>query len=168
MAAGWPTWCLTSRRSRTHSSWTEYEAAASGPELLTARLVRTAAAIKANPGAHVTAIRPEMPEADRRVVADAGIRALLARNYAEALRDSADGWIDDALAFCAPWGFELADIKVPVLLWHGENDVFAPVAHGRWLADQIPGAIMSIRPGCAHFAALEAVPDVLSWLIGPC
>ena len=68
-----------------------------------------------------------MPAADRRVVADVGIRTLLAQNYAEALRDSADGWIDDALAFCAPWGFNLADIKVPVLLWHGENDVFSPV-----------------------------------------
>ena len=96
-----------------------------------------------------------MPEADRRVVADIGIRALLAQNFAEALRDSAAGWIDDALAFCAPWGFNLADIKVPVLLWHGENDVFSPAAHARWLAEQIPGAIMSIRPDTAHFGALE-------------
>ena len=71
---------------------------------------------------------------------------MLAHNFAEALRDSADGWIDDALAFCAPWGFNLADITVPVLLWHGENDMFSPVAHARWLADQIPHAIMSISP----------------------
>jgi pimeloyl-ACP methyl ester carboxylesterase len=84
----------------------------------------------------VTALAPEMPAADRRVVADVGIRALLAKNFAEALRGSADGWIDDALAFCAPWGFALADIKVPVLLWHGENDVFSPAAHTRWLAHQ--------------------------------
>jgi pimeloyl-ACP methyl ester carboxylesterase len=143
----------------------EYTAAASMPELLTATLVQTAARIKANPASHVTALAPEMPAADRRVVSDVGIRAQLVENYAEALRDSADGWIDDALAFCAPWGFDLADIKVPVLLWHGENDVFSPVGHARWLADQIPHAIMAIRPGRAHFAALEVMPDVLSWLI---
>jgi pimeloyl-ACP methyl ester carboxylesterase len=143
----------------------EYTAAASRPELLTARLVQAAARIKANPASHVASLSPEMPEADRRVVADFGIRALLAQNFAEALRDSADGWIDDALAFCAPWGFNLADIKVPVLLWHGENDVFSPAAHARWLASQIPDAIMSIRPDTAHFAALEVMPDVLSWLI---
>jgi pimeloyl-ACP methyl ester carboxylesterase len=143
----------------------EYTAAASKPELLTATLVQTAARIKANPASHVTTLAPEMPAADRRVVSDVGIRAQLVENYAEALRDSADGWIDDALAFCAPWGFDLADIKVPVLLWHGENDVFSPVAHARWLADQIPNAIMAIRPGRAHFAALEVMPDVLSWLI---
>jgi pimeloyl-ACP methyl ester carboxylesterase len=149
----------------TVSNVREYAAAASAPELLTARLVQTAAQIKANPASHVAALRPEMPAADRRVVADVGIRALLAQNFAEALRDSADGWIDDALAFCSPWGFDLADIKVPVLLWQGENDVFSPVAHARWLADQIPHAIMSLRPNTAHFAALEVIPDALSWLI---
>lgn len=109
-----------------------------------------------------------MPETDRRVVADAGIRAQLARNFAEALRDSAAGWIDDALAFCAPWGFNPAEITVPVLLWHGEDDVFSRAAHTQWLADQIPGATMLIRPGSAHFGALEVLPDVLSWLIRPC
>jgi pimeloyl-ACP methyl ester carboxylesterase len=145
----------------------EYTSAATEPDVLTARLVQVAARIKADPASHVATLSPEMPEADRRVVADSGIRALLAKNYAEALRDSAAGWIDDALAFCAPWGFNLADIKVPVLLWHGENDVFSPAAHARWLADQIPSAIMSIRPGIAHFGALEVVPDVLSWLISP-
>jgi len=145
----------------------EYTAAATAPEALTAHLVQVAAQIRADPASHVNTLNPEMPEADRRIVADVGIRALLAQNFAEALRDSAAGWIDDALAFCAPWGFNLADIKVPVLLWHGQNDVFSPASHARWLADQIPGAIMSIRPDTAHFGALEVIPDVLSWLIRP-
>jgi pimeloyl-ACP methyl ester carboxylesterase len=143
----------------------EYTTAATEPEVLTARLVQAAAEIRANPASHVAALGPEMPEADRRVVSDAGIRALLAQNFAEALRGSADGWIDDAIAFCSPWGFDLADIAVPVLLWHGQDDVFSPVAHARWLAARIPSAIMSIRPATAHFGALEVVPDVLSWLI---
>jgi pimeloyl-ACP methyl ester carboxylesterase len=145
----------------------EYTAAVTDPERLTASLVRAAAVIRADPASHVAMLSPEMPEADRRVVSDAGIRTLLARNFAEALRGSADGWIDDALALCSPWGFGPADINVPVLLWHGQDDVFSPVAHSRWLADQIPDAIMSIRPATAHFGALEVVPDVLSWLIRP-
>ena len=84
----------------------EYTGAASTPELLTSQLVQTAARIKANPASHVITLRPEMPAAYRRVVSDVGIRTLLAQNYAEALRDSADGWIDDTLAFCAPWGVQ--------------------------------------------------------------
>jgi pimeloyl-ACP methyl ester carboxylesterase len=145
----------------------EYTAAATTPELLTVRLARAAARIKADPASQVAALRRELPESDRRVVASANIRALLAENFAEALRNSAAGWIDDALAFCAPWGFEPSDIGIPVLLWHGADDVFSPVAHARWLADRIPGAIMAVHPGAAHFGALEVVPDVLAWLVRP-
>jgi pimeloyl-ACP methyl ester carboxylesterase len=125
----------------------------------------TPGSIKANPASHITSLGQEIPEPDRRVVADLGIRRLLAQNFAEALRHSTDGWIDDVLAFCSPWGFDLSAIRVPVLLWHGENDIFSPVAHARWLAGQIPGALLQIRPGAAHFGALEVLPDVLSWLV---
>ena len=149
------------------SNIAEHKSAATDPEGLAADLVATAAKIRVDPASLVNTLGPEMPEADRRVVADAGIRAKLVRNFAEALRDSADGWIDDALAFVSPWDFDVSTIKVPVLLWHGEKDVFSPVSHTRWLAERIPGAIRTILPGKAHFGALEVVPDVLSWLIRP-
>jgi pimeloyl-ACP methyl ester carboxylesterase len=145
----------------------EYQAAATQPEALTAALVATAAEIRTDPASHVTTLGPELPASDQRMMADACLRFLLARNYAEALRESADGWIDDSLAFCSPWGFDPADIKVPVLVWHGQDDVFSPMAHSRWLADRIPSASMLIQPGAAHFAAMEVLPDMLSWLIRP-
>jgi pimeloyl-ACP methyl ester carboxylesterase len=145
----------------------EFKDASTQPEALTAALVRTAAEIRTDPASHVTTLGPELPEADQRVIADSRLRELLARNYAEALRGSADGWIDDSIAFISPWGFEPAEIKVPVLVWHGQDDVFSPMAHSRWLADQIPNASMLIQPGAAHFAAIEVIPDVLSWLIRP-
>jgi pimeloyl-ACP methyl ester carboxylesterase len=144
-----------------------YTTAAADPELLTARLVQAAAKIKANPTSHVAGLGLEMPAPDRLVVADAGIRAMLAQNFAEALRTSADGWIDDVLAFSSPWGFDVSAIDAPVVLWHGEDDVFSPVAHTQWLARRIPTAHMEIRPGSAHFGALEVLPDILSWLIRP-
>ena len=145
----------------------EFTTAANAPEALTEFLTEVAAKIKANPPSHVATLGPEMPEADQRVASDAGVRSLLAENFAEALRDSADGWIDDDLAFCSPWGFDVSDIKVPVLVWHGEDDVFSPAGHARWLASQIPGTVLTMRPSTAHFGALEAMPDILSWLIRP-
>jgi pimeloyl-ACP methyl ester carboxylesterase len=144
-----------------------FKTAAAAPEALIEELAQTAAKIKADPMSHVSTLGPDMPASDRRVVADTGIRLLLAKNFAEALRQAAAGWIDDSLAFCSPWGFNLSDIRVPVLLWHGEDDVFSPVAHARWMAKQIPTAELWVRPDTAHFGALEVVPDVLSWLIRP-
>jgi pimeloyl-ACP methyl ester carboxylesterase len=137
------------------------------PGELTFRLVQAAAKIKADPISHVATISPEMPEIDRRIVSAFAIRAMLAENFGEAVRTSADGWIDDALAFCAPWGFDVSDIKAPVLIWHGERDVFSPVAHSLWLTRNISRAEPQIQPDSAHFGALEALPDVLSWLIRP-
>ena len=71
----------------SESNVREFTAAATKPEELTADLVRTAAEIRADPASHVAALGPELPEPDRRVIADAGLRALLADNFAEALRE---------------------------------------------------------------------------------
>jgi pimeloyl-ACP methyl ester carboxylesterase len=73
--------------------------------------------------------------------------AVLTGEFAEYVRDatrrgigeSLEGWIDDDFVFMNPWGFELDEIHVPVQLWHGAEDRFVPVAHGRWLAERIPG-----------------------------
>jgi pimeloyl-ACP methyl ester carboxylesterase len=151
----------------TASNTREYTRAAAEPASLIAALVRSAARIRADPTSHVATLLPEMPESDRRIVADAGIRMLLAQTFAEGVRRSAAGWIDDVRAFSAPWGFSLSDIKVPVLLWHGADDVFSPATHTRWLAEHIPNSSLSMPPGTAHFGALEAMPDILSWLIRP-
>jgi pimeloyl-ACP methyl ester carboxylesterase len=144
----------------------EYTAAAAGHARLAARLAPAAEEIRADPASLVAGLQAELPESDRRVVADPGIRAMLVRNFAEGLRASADGWIDDALAFCSPWGFDPASIAAPVLLWHGEDDVFSPIGHARWLADRIPRATMLVQPGAAHFGALDVLPDMLPWLAG--
>jgi pimeloyl-ACP methyl ester carboxylesterase len=143
-----------------------YTIAENDPKALGALLMRATEEITADPTSHIAVLTPEMPEADRRIVADENIRADLAQNFFEALRISAEGWIDDVLAFCSPWGFKVSDIKAPVYLWHGGKDRFSPVAHTQWLADRIPNAITEFPPDRAHFGALEIVPNVLSWLSG--
>ncbi|MFB6620053.1 alpha/beta fold hydrolase [Streptomyces sp. NPDC085524] len=143
----------------------EYTTASSDPEELAARLIPRAAGIARDPGRLLDELRRELTASDRMIVSDAGLRAMLLRNYREGVRTSAWGWIDDMLAFSSPWGFDPADIRCPVLIWHGELDVFSPVGHARWLASRIPGATTTFDPAAAHFAALRALPDVLTWLL---
>lgn len=142
----------------------EFTTAAAGHDLISARLTSAAESIRADPASLIASLQAELPDPDRRVVADHGIRSMLVRNYAEALRISPYGWIDDVLAFSSHWGFDPATVAVPVLLWHGESDVFSPASHARWLADRIPGATVLVQAGAAHFGALDVLPDILRWL----
>jgi pimeloyl-ACP methyl ester carboxylesterase len=148
----------------TRSNVLEHTAAAKGYEGVAALTEAAADAVRADPASLLASLQADMPDPDRRVVADRGIRSMLLETYAEALRTSAFGWIDDALAFYSPWGFEPATVTVPVLLWHGASDNLSPVSHARWLADRIPSATVVVQAGAAHFGALDVLPDILRWL----
>ncbi|MGI5326433.1 alpha/beta hydrolase [Actinomadura nitritigenes] len=149
------------------SNTREYLAVRRQGPLVSARLRSVADRIRADPAQYVADLSAELTQSDRRVVSDAGMRRMLLETFAEAFRTSADGWIDDLLAFCAPWGFELGDIVVPTMLWHGANDTFSPAGHSRWLADRIPTSTVVVQPGSAHFGAFDVLPDVLTWLVQP-
>ncbi|WP_019884104.1 alpha/beta fold hydrolase [Streptomyces purpureus] len=147
----------------TESNVREYLNAAAGRRQLTGSLEFRTLTIRADPAASIADMRSALPESDRVIVADSGIRAMLVRNFAEGLRSSADGWVDDVMSFSTDWEFRPEDIRTPVLLWHGEKDVFAPVQHTRWLAERIPRAEMVVERGAAHFGALRVLTRVLSW-----
>ncbi len=99
-------------------------------------------------------------------VATADLAAFLLANVNEALAPGVDGWVDDDLAFVAPWGFDVADIGIPVLLLHGEHDRFVPQSHGRWLAERIPGVEARLSGEDGHLTLIEhRVGEVHAWLL---
>lgn len=146
------------------SNVAEFTAGASSYADILAHTKEVASAVRANPASLLARLAAELPPPDLRVVADSGIRSMLIKTYAEALRTSDYGWVDDVVAFCSPWGFDPASITIPVLLWHGAGDVFSPASHARWLADKIPSAAVVVQAGAAHFGALDVLPDILRWL----
>jgi len=147
------------------SNVSEFRTAFTDPERFAARLIPRSAAIRSDPAKLLEELRRELTDDDRMIVSDRGIRSMLLRTYLEALRTSPYGWIDDALALTGPWGFDPAQIDVPVLLWHGGKDVFSPASHSSWLAARIPRATAVLEPAAAHFAALRALPNALNWLL---
>ncbi len=105
----------------------------------------------------------ELPKADKVVISDYGIKTMMFDNFAEGLRTSIDGWIDDNLAFVEPWGFDPSAIAVPVWLWHGTEDGYSPVEHSRWLAKAISGSELVLGHGRAHLGALVELRRALRW-----
>ena len=100
--------------------------------------------------------------------------AVLTTDFAEFLLGSVregigynrGGLLDDDIAHLTPWGFELAAIRIPVLLMHGEQDRFVPVSHSKWLAKKIPNVETRFLAGDGHLTlSLRRIPEVHTWLL---
>jgi pimeloyl-ACP methyl ester carboxylesterase len=76
------------------------------------------------------------------------------------------GWVDDDLAFAAPWGFVLSAISVPVSVWQGAHDRMVPFAHGEWLAAHIPGARVHLYDDEGHISLAQQLTRVVADLSG--
>ena len=97
---------------------------------------------------------------------DGAAAEYLLESMKHGLEPGLDGWIDDDRAFVTPWAFDPASVGVPVLLLHGEHDRFVPAAHGRWLAERIPGVDARISDSDAHLSlALTRIAEVHEWLL---
>jgi pimeloyl-ACP methyl ester carboxylesterase len=78
------------------------------------------------------------------------------------------GWFDDDVAFVTPWGFSLAEITVPVAVWHGAADLMVPFAHGAWLVDHLPYAVPHLLEGEGHLSLVahldSGMAELRDWL----
>lgn len=75
-----------------------------------------------------------------------------------------DGMIEDDLGAMAPWGFDPAQITVPVLIMHGTGDRMVPSSHAEWLAAHCPVAELRLLQGEGHISVLKSAPEALAWM----
>ena len=145
----------------------EFTAVLEGPEALEAFLVPVAAElVAATPEELRDVFVTLLPPVDRDVLT--GDRAAHVKKSTDrGIAPGVGGWRDDDLAFVKPWGFELTEIRVPSLLWQGVQDKMVPVAHGRWLAERIPGVEAHISEPDGHLSiTVGRLGEIYDWLRG--
>jgi pimeloyl-ACP methyl ester carboxylesterase len=86
----------------------------------------------------------------------------MSRTFQHAGAQGAVGVRDDGLAAVADWGFDLADIRVPVAVWQGRQDAMVPYAHGEWLVAHVPGAQAHLFEDEGHLSLLARLDEILA------
>jgi pimeloyl-ACP methyl ester carboxylesterase len=130
----------------------EFGAALTRPAALQAYLEREAASLAEITGEQVAVAFGDLVSAVDVAALTGDFADFVAASFRQALANGIWGWLDDDLAFTRPWGFDLASINVPVVVWQGGQDRMVPFAHGQWLAAHLPSARAMLIPAEGHLS----------------
>jgi pimeloyl-ACP methyl ester carboxylesterase len=145
---------------------TEFSAALAGEDELRSYLLGVRKHLKeVTAQGVVAALDTLLPDVDAAVLTGEFAEDMVI-SFHEALDLGVEGWLEDDLAFTQPWGFDLAEISVPTMIWQGSADLMVPFGHGQWLASHVPGASVHLEDGEGHLSigigALDRMLDEVS------
>ncbi len=103
-----------------------------------------------------------LADSDRELFADGDWMADAMRGFPAMFTFGLEGYADDRIADGCGWiGFDVTQIRCPVIVLHGTQDRMVDVIHARHTADLVPHAELVLIDGLGHFS-IEAriVPEV--------
>jgi pimeloyl-ACP methyl ester carboxylesterase len=103
----------------------------------------------------------QFPESDAALLRRDDVRAAFIKEATRSPATAARAAAQDFALFTRDWGFRLDDIAIPVHVWHGDADRNVPLAHGRYVADTIPGAVFHKFPGEGHLLVIDHLEEIL-------
>lgn len=146
----------------------EFRVALQGEEALVPELERLQAQMEARVAVDPSSVLDdfELSESDREQLSRPEIVQIIRESTAESAANGVYGWADDDLAFTRPWGFDVSEVAVPVLVRYGSTDVLVPRAHGDWLAANVPGCIVKVDDVAGHLGGdpVEEISEEMRWL----
>jgi pimeloyl-ACP methyl ester carboxylesterase len=108
----------------------------------------------------------DLSDSDRQELTRPERVQIIGESWAEHSARGVGGWVDDDLAHLRPWGFNVGQITVPVLIRYGTTDVLVPPAHGEWLAAHVPGCVAKVDGVAGHLAGdpEQEIAEMARWL----
>jgi pimeloyl-ACP methyl ester carboxylesterase len=136
------------------------------PRLLEAGATLLSGLVRRYPRFFVDHFNEGIPDADRRWLSMPSVNGGAAETLREALRPGVWGYVEDIRVLARPWDFAPEDIRVPVQLWHGDEDRVIPLHHSRYLASVISGATLRICRGEGHMLMWTHLAEILTAAAG--
>lgn len=87
--------------------------------------------------------------------------------FSDSLQNGKRGFAWELHIAARPWGFALNEVRVPTLIWHGTEDMAAPVEVARQMAKEIPTCRAHFVEREGHFLHYNHWPEILNDLIQP-
>jgi pimeloyl-ACP methyl ester carboxylesterase len=125
------------------------------PRLMQAILGRAVvpAAQDPDPEKLVALFRKEMArswdEKDRKAVEDD--MDTVVEIFREVYRDGTRGHAEEMRIVTSDWGLKLEEIDCPVIMYYGAKDVNKAPGMGRYMAERLPNAQLTVVEGASHF-----------------
>ena len=103
----------------------------------------------------------DLPACDLEVYRRPEILSRFKATHARALRGSVSGVYEDLRLLGKPWSFDAATVRVPVEIWHGDQDRVAPLAAAQDLSSSIRHPHFRVLRGEGHFLLYNHEQELL-------
>jgi pimeloyl-ACP methyl ester carboxylesterase len=117
------------------------------PDRAAATIAAAAAWLATDPDRFLAMPRPE---ADALLLQNSATRAMFLATIREAVRPGLDGYAWDEVLDRRPWGFQLADVDVPVAVWHGDQDPYIAREQAEAMATRLRRSRTHFRANRGH------------------
>jgi pimeloyl-ACP methyl ester carboxylesterase len=107
----------------------------------------------------------EAAEGDRWFYEDPARRAIFDACIRESWRQGLDAIKWELIDMFQPWGFRLADISIPVTIWHGSQDPRVKQEQIDFQATTIPNASVVIWPDAGHLGFVKHWQEILEAVV---
>jgi pimeloyl-ACP methyl ester carboxylesterase len=109
------------------------------------------------------------PRGDKELLGRPEFKAMFLDDLINGARFQVGAPLADVILFTRHWGFDAADVAVPVRWWHGDADHIIPHAHGVHLVERLPDAQFATIDGESHLGGMGVATEVLQTLmdLGP-
>jgi pimeloyl-ACP methyl ester carboxylesterase len=105
------------------------------------------------------------PPGDRELLSRPEFKAMFLDDLLNGSRKQVTAPLSDLILFSKYWGFEAADVKVPVRWWHGDDDHIVPHRHGEHMVRILPDASLRTISGESHLSGLGLAEEILAALM---
>lgn len=109
------------------------------------------------PGLYMHEARSMVSEQDRQLLMDEALRRDFRQDQVACLASGGRAIATDLLTEMTDWGFRLAEVTVPTLIYQGQQDPFVPERFAHHMAEHIANAELTLLPESGHLYPLD--PD---------